>query len=263
VTVPLAEDYRWPASTTGDAVNVGATAAPDRQNNNEKDNIIADDVAATVSSYRCVGWDLNRNGRPGPRTVDLRPLVSPSHLVRQENDLNLRLIKWCALPELDVDILSGMRMLLLGAGTLGCGVARTLLGWGVRNMTFVDSGRVSYSNPVRQSLLFGIDDCKEGGKFKAKAAAEALEAIAGPDVRADGVVLTIPMPGHTFGGGRGGDETDAVRSDVERLHRLLDECDVVFLLTDTRESRWLPTVIALATETPMITVLGLDSWLVI
>ena len=88
-------------------------------------------------------------------------------------------------------------------------------------------------------------------------------AIAGPDVRADGVVLTIPMPGHAFGGGCGGGETEAVRSDVERLHCLINECDVVFLLADTRESRWLPTVMALATETPMINAaLGLDSWLV-
>ena len=68
-------------------------------------------------------------------------------------------------------------------------------------------------------------------------AAEALGAIAGPDVRVDGVVLTIPMPVYTFGGGRGGDETEAMRSDVELPHRLIDECYVVFLLTDTRESR--------------------------
>ena len=65
-------------------------------------------------------------------------------------------------------------------------------------------------------------------------AAEALGAIAGP---VDGVVLTIPMPVYTFGGGRGGDETEAMRSDVELPHRLIDECYVVFLLTDTRESR--------------------------
>jgi ubiquitin-like modifier-activating enzyme ATG7 len=255
VTVPLAEDYLWPSSPSTTKGGGGDGMAGDAD---------GAAIASIMSRYRCAGWELNRNGRPGPRSVDLRPLVSPSHLARQANDLNLRLMKWRALPRLDVDMLSGLKVLILGAGTLGCGVARTLLGWGVRDITFVDSGRVSYSNPVRQSL-FVVDDCAGGGKFKATAAAEALSAIAGPDVRARGVVLSIPMPGHAFGGGRGGgkDETDAVRSDVKRLHRLVDESDVVFLLTDTRESRWLPTVMALATGTPLVNAaLGLDSWLV-
>lgn len=50
------------------------------------------------------------------------------------------------------------RCLLLGAGTLGCSVARTLLGWGVRRVTFVDNSRVAYSNPVgeRGLLAFGM-----------------------------------------------------------------------------------------------------------
>jgi len=247
ITIPLASDYKW------------------NNNNNNGDNDDDDDGTKNdiYTSYRCVGWELNKNNKPGPRSIDLRPLVSPSHLARQANDLNLRLMKWRALPNLDVQRLAQLKVVLLGAGTLGCSVARTLLGWGVRKITFVDSGRVSYSNPVRQSL-FGIDDCKDGGKFKAVAAAESLVAIAGPDVQSEGVVLTIPMPGHTFGGGKDGEaETAAVKKDVETLHNLIDECDVVFLLTDTRESRWLPTVMALATDTPLINAaLGLDSWLV-
>ena len=81
------------------------------------------------------------------------------------------------IPNLDLDYLSNMRVLLLGAGTLGCSVSRTLLGWGVRNITFVDNGKVSYSNPVRQNL-FEVHDCENGGKDKAVAAAEALKRIA-------------------------------------------------------------------------------------
>jgi ubiquitin-like modifier-activating enzyme ATG7 len=43
-------------------------------------------------------------------------------------------------------------------------------------MTFVDGGDVSFSNPVRQSL-FEFDDCLDGGKPKAAAAAEKLRRI--------------------------------------------------------------------------------------
>lgn len=49
-------------------------------------------------------------------------------------------------------------------------------GWGVRTITLVDNGRVSYSNPVRQSL-FQFEDCVKGGKPKAEAAAEAMKKI--------------------------------------------------------------------------------------
>ena len=44
-------------------------------------------------------------------------------------DLNLRLMRWRMWPSLDTERLAQTRCLLLGAGTLGCAVARTLLGW--------------------------------------------------------------------------------------------------------------------------------------
>jgi len=82
----------------------------------------------------------------------------------------------------------------VGAGTLGCAVARTLMGWGVRGITFVDDSRVAFSNPVRQSL-FEYADCLDGGKPKAEAAAAAVRRVF-PSSAARGVRMRVPMPGH-------------------------------------------------------------------
>lgn len=228
VHLPSAHDYLWPS---------------------EKDD---------SSFHNCMGWELNARAKSGPRSVNLAPLMSPQHLAQQAMDLNLKLMKWRMIPNLDLNLLSQTRVLLLGAGTLGCSVARCLLGWGVRNITFVDNGKVSFSNPVRQNL-FELDDCENGGAFKAVAAASALSRIAGQTVQSEGVVLSIPMPGHAFGA----KEEPNIRADVEKLQELIDSSDVVFLLTDTRESRWLPTVMARSSGKLMINAaLGLDSWLV-
>jgi len=206
----------------------------------------------------CVGWELNARSKPGPRSINLAPLLSPAHLANQATDLNLKLMKWRMIPTLDLDQLSNLKVLLLGAGTLGCSVARTLLGWGVQHFKFVDNGKVSYSNPVRQNL-FELSDCEGGGKDKATAAADALKKIAGPTIESEGYVLTIPMPGHSISA----NEEASIQRDVEKIQELTDEADVVFLLTDTRESRWLPTVMARASNKMMINAaLGLDSWLV-
>lgn len=50
------------------------------------------------------------------------------------------------------------------------------------------------------------------------------------------------MPGHPVPKGHEG----KVKEDVERLEKLFDEHDAAFLLMDSRESRWLPTVLGAA-----------------
>ena len=179
-------------------------------------------------SLGAVGWELNANGRAGARVANLRSSMDPARLAAQATDLNLKLMRWRLFPELDADKLRATSCLLLGAGTLGCAVARCLLGWGVRKISFVDNGLVSYSNPARQSL-FEHADCADGGRPKAQCAAEALRRIF-PGVEAEGVRLSIPMPGHVVSGER---EKERVLADVDALEAMVDAHDVVFLLTIT------------------------------
>ena len=78
------------------------------------------------------------------------------------------------MPELQLDTIMAAQCLLLGSGTLGCAVSRALLGWGVRTITLVDNGKVSYSNPVRQSL-FTFTDCKEGRETQGRGSCGSSE----------------------------------------------------------------------------------------
>jgi ubiquitin-like modifier-activating enzyme ATG7 len=183
-----------------------------------------------------VGWERNEKNKLSPNFVNLSANMDPKRLAESAVDLNLKLMRWRILPSLDLDVIRESKCLLLGAGTLGCNVARCLLGWGVRTITFADNSNVSYSNPVRQSL-FQFKDCVGGGAGKAHTAAEALAAIF-PGVTAKGVELSIPMPGHTVG-----TNVDSVKEAVDKLEELICGHDVVFLLMDTRESRWLPTLL--------------------
>lgn len=191
------------------------------------------------------------------RTVDLAYSMDPKRLAITAAHLNLTLMTWRALPSLNLARLSSLKCLLLGAGTLGCQVARMLMAWGIRKITLVDNGKVSMSNPLRQSL-YTYEDCCNGGVFKTEAAVNSLNRIF-PAMEAKGVRMSIPMPGHPVSSQEEGKVLDECRC----LHDLIDSHDVVFLLTDTRESRWLPSLLcANANKITITAALGFDSFLV-
>lgn len=74
-----------------------------------------------------VGWEKSATGKLGPRVADLGPMMDPKLLANQAVDLNLKLMRWRILPSLNLEKVSSTRCLLLGAGTLGCYIARTLM----------------------------------------------------------------------------------------------------------------------------------------
>ena len=57
---------------------------------------------------------------------------------------------------------------------------------------------------------------------------------------AQGHVLNIPMPGHTIF------SKEATTKDILHLQSLIESHDAIFLLTDSREARWLPSVLGAA-----------------
>ena len=192
-------------------------------------------------------------------SVDLKGMFNPETIAENAVDLNINLMKWRMCPHLDTDIIRKQKYLLVGAGTLGCHVSRALLGWGARHITFLDNGKVSYSNPVRQSLYTFEDSKNVGNNFKAILAAEKLKQIF-PMVDSKGFNITIPLPGRTL-------IDDIAKAEyfknLEILENQIKDCDVMFLLTDSRESRWYPTVIAKAYNKLVITAaIGFDSFLV-
>jgi ubiquitin-like modifier-activating enzyme ATG7 len=204
------------------------------------------------------GWERNEKGQLSSRHVDMSQSMNKEKLAESAVDLNLKLMKWRVAESVNLDIIKNTKCLLLGSGTLGCNVSRCLLGWGVKTITFVDNSNISYSNPVRQSL-FTFNDCLDANNsFKSLKAAENLKAIY-PGVNSTGVVLTIPMPGHFVSESI----REKVKENVKTLENLISEHDCIFLLMDTRESRWLPTLIASSQGKFVInSALGFDSFLV-
>ncbi|XBW36852.1 hypothetical protein QEN19_002431 [Hanseniaspora menglaensis] len=195
------------------------------------------------------GWEKNSDNKLIPKFINFSSLLDPVQLNEQNVTLNLELMKWRINPDLNLKILQKQRILLLGAGTLGCYISRCLLGWGIYNIAFVDDGEISHSNPVRQPL-FNFEDVGNG---KAETASKNLKKIY-PLCEAKFEKMKVPMIGHL----------ETVEKDLYlKLEKLIKESDVVFLLMDSREARWLPSVIAKAeNKTVLTTAIGYDNYVV-
>jgi ubiquitin-like modifier-activating enzyme ATG7 len=208
------------------------------------------------ATLKWVGWERNDQGNFGPKVTKLGDSMDPMKLAANSVNLNLKLMKWRLMPDLNLDIIANAKCLLIGAGTLGCGIARSLLAWGCNHITFIDSGTVSYSNPVRQYLYTHKDAVEK--RPKATAAEERVREIHPGTVSnfnlytdyhfvlqfaffqtSKGHIFDIPMPGHPIGDSL----RDKTTENIGKLVEQIDQHDIVFLLTDSRESRWLPTML--------------------
>jgi ubiquitin-like modifier-activating enzyme ATG7 len=108
--------------------------------------------------------------------------------------------------------------------------------------------------------LFTFEDSQLPENYKAQIAAKRLKEIY-PKVDAQGFNLSIPMPGHSVG--QDPELAKKMLNETSQLEELIKCHDVIFLLLDSREARWLPTVLSVAHKKICITVaLGFDTFLV-
>ena len=233
--------------------------------NQDKDLTFKNSLFLTIANLSLTGIEKDNEATKSSinsieaNSVDLKSMFNPETIAENAVDLNINLMKWRMCPFLNTEIIRKQKYLLVGAGTLGCHVSRALLGWGARHITFLDNGKVSYSNPVRQSLYTFEDSRNIGNNYKAILGAEMLKKIF-PMVDSKGFNITIPLPGRTLINEKAKEE---YFKNLEILENQIKDCDVMFLLTDSRESRWYPTVIAKAYNKLVITAaIGFDSYLV-
>ena len=128
--------------------------------------------------------------------------------------------------------MSDAKCLLVGTGTLECNIGCGLLGWSINSITLIDSGVVRFSHTVKQ-CPYTYEGAKTWTKEKTGAAVERLREI-DPNIVAAGYDLHHPIG-----------ETVRARTeqDLDKFVEVVQSHDVVFMLTDSKESRWLSTLL--------------------
>jgi len=122
--------------------------------------------------------------------------------------------------------LAEARVLVVGAGGLGCPALQYLAGAGVGHLTIIDPDRVEVSNLHRQ-VLFGVDDL---GIPKATAAARRLRAL-NPLIRIEAVEASL---------------------DARNAFELVDRHDLILDGTDRMETKFLLNRVCSGYRKPLI-----------
>lgn len=167
-------------------------------------------------------------------------------------DNNLKVMKFRLKPNINLEKLNNFKCLILGSGSVGCNIARNLLGWGIKHITFIDNSNVSITNLSRQTLFM----YKDLGRNKAIVAAERLQDIL-PGFNSVGIKLDIPMVDRP-----GLYNKEEVNEKINVFEDLISKHDVIFICTDNKESRWFPTLIGKKLDKLVFNVaVGFNSWL--
>ncbi|GFE54007.1 hypothetical protein BaOVIS_014110 [Babesia ovis] len=165
---------------------------------------------------------------------DFRQSVDPNSVDKADSSLRLQMMTWRIVPELKPGNITKLRICVIGVGSLGCQIIRQLLAWGVYNFVIIDYGIVT--NSTRQCLY--TSQHTNGNIPKIVAASSEIGRIR-PDADVYSLNMFVPMPGHQV-------SKENLEDSYQKLSNLMLSSDVVFLSTDSKESRWLPSLIGAA-----------------
>ncbi|EKX74104.1 autophagy protein, putative [Theileria equi strain WA] len=204
------------------------------------------------------GFKGSQSGTKYEHYYSFSDYLDPRKVCKLDEELNLQLMTWRVVPELKLDRISRLNVGIIGVGALGSSIARQLLSWGIGDFTIVDNGTVS--NATRQGLYTHEDCLKRTPKVEA---ANTMIKRIRPDANVKSLFLRIPMPGHY-------ESQEDINNAVNAMEEIMDSCDVLFLSTDSKESRWLPSLLASVRNfkgdnTPLVISVGLafDSLMII
>ena len=72
-------------------------------------------------------WEKDFSGKRVARRHNLSTMMDPKRRIAEARDLNNNLMRWRVATGLDLEVIKRAKVLVLGMGTLGCGVVRTLM----------------------------------------------------------------------------------------------------------------------------------------
>ena len=120
------------------------------------DNLADNCLLLSIDDFTIVGWEKNQQNKLLPRFVNMSKTMDPSQQAESAVDLNLKLMRWRLLPALDLESISQTKCLLLGAGTLGCNVARNLLVRSTRKNLHMKDLQFPYSLALSLVLFISL-----------------------------------------------------------------------------------------------------------
>lgn len=193
----------------------------------------------------------NETGKIIPFMRDMNKIMGKTTSSTSIVSTNSRIIG-TELKNFDMEIITKTKCLIIGTGTLCCNAIRNMISWGITNITVVGDETVSRIDIIKQNIYL-LDDL---GKNKAKAIEKNLKKLYGK-INITGIDIRIPEPDDRE------ENMDVLQNTLEQIDQLFRDNHVILLLTETIESKWLPTVLATAYNMPCFTALtGFEKFLV-